>query len=203
MGPMDTGRVPRLGMRAGRRPRRVDPSASRLDLESARRVATEAGWWGETLPLVEVLGVLVYPVIEQTGAARRIEVGPGPVSSMDSLELWEVIESGGLGTAPPSPVRIVGFVASALTWRSAVTQLGAVEGLGAGLVVRGYGATRLQRLEADAAELWMVEGGRTAAPTLTVRGRSGPVPTSRRIAATRLMEEGLFAHALACGALGR
>jgi len=174
-----------------------------LDFESARRAAIEAGWWGETLPLAEVLGVLVYPVVEQTGARQRLEAGPGPVGVMESLELWELIESDALGSAPPSPVRIVGFVASDLHWRGAINQLGAVEGLGAGLVVRGHRATRLQRLEADAAELWLLEGALTTAPTLTVRGRRGPVPTSRRVVATRLMEEGLFAHALACGALGR
>lgn len=201
MGSMDTGWVPRLGMRTGRRPRRVDPAASRWDFESARRAAAEAGWWGETLPLAEVLGVLVYPVVEQTGAARRIEEGPRPVSSMDSLELWELIETDALGSAPPSPVSIVGFVASARHWRSAISQLEAVEGLGSGLVVRGRCATRLQRLEADAAEIWMIERGQTT-PTLTVRGRVGSVSTSRRVAATRLMEEGLFAHALECGALG-
>lgn len=179
--------------------RRV-PARVAAGYAAARAGVESAGWPGVTLPAASVLGVTVFPVVELTGAAERIASGVGPERSLSTLALWETLAAGSARTspAPPAPVRIVGFVATASRWDRAITQVQDLAGLGAGLVLCQRRPSMLQLLDADASNVWVVTGGEDGFAAC-VRGRSEPVETAFRVPATRLIEEGLFAHALACG----
>lgn len=199
----DGALVPQLGLGPRVSRRRVPSVRNGVGYECAQRAMTAARWRGELLPLAEVLGVLVYPVVEYTGAATRLEQRSEPERCLMTLELWETLAtSAERAAAPPAPLRIVGFVASNGSWRQALRQVEAVAGLGAGLIARPGRATRMQALEADATDMWVVDGTADCnAGRLVVRGRQGPVSTARRVPATRLMEEGLFEHAVESGLL--
>lgn len=170
----------------------------------ASAAADSAGWVGVTLPAASVLGVTVFPVVELTGAHERIADGVGPERSLSTLALWEALaaDRSAPGLAPPAPVRIVGFVSTVNRWDRALAHVQALAGLGAGLVLRHRRPSALQLLDADADGVWVASKGEHEFDVL-VRGRSGPVASAFRVAAHRLIEEGLFAHALACGAFDR
>lgn len=172
-------------------------------LQVAALAAHTARWPGVVLPEAEVLGVRVFPVVELTGASCRVHAGVGPERSLTTLALWESLGPDRVPTqhcAPPSPVRIVGFVTFAARWERAFRDLQAVAGLGAGMVVRTRHPSPLQLMDADASGVWVVVDGR-AERSLSITGRGGPVQTAQRVPATRLIEEGLFAHALNCRAV--
>lgn len=195
--------VPQLGLGPQLRWRRAPGGRNRLDAGSARRAMDAAGWDGDLLPLADVLGARVYPVVQYTGATARIEHGSAPERCLVTLELWEMLASSAAPEVQPAPLRIVGFVASSGSWRQAMRQLEVVAGLGAGLIAHPGRGTQMQALEANATDVWMVDGvGATEGARVLVRGRRGPVASARRVPATRLMEEGLFAHAIESGRLG-
>lgn len=161
-----------------------------------------AGWRGVALPAASVLGITVIPIVEFTGADARISSGAGPERSLTTLALWESFAAGRTtNSAPPAPLRIVGFVSAAQRWDRALAYVQALAGLGAGLVVRQRRPSTLQLMDADADDVWVV-AQTDGEPELCVRGRSGRLASAHRVPATRLIEEGLFAHALACGAFG-
>jgi hypothetical protein len=159
-----------------------------------------AGWDGQVLPQAEVLGVLVYPVVDLTHAQQRADAGQWPERSLTTLEMWETW-SEELPLVPPRPLRIIGFLAATQRWQRAVRNLRAVSGLGSGMIASRRPVTDFQLLEADACEVWVVAPLGPEAASLHLAGRVGPVRSAVRVPATRLMEEGLFAHALACGAV--
>ena len=163
--------------------------------------AAAAGWGGVTLPAASVLGVTVFPIVQFTGARERIDGGVGPQRSLTTLALWESLaaDHGSASLAPPAPLRVVGFASTASRWDRALAYVQALAGLGAGLVLRQRRPSALQLLDADAEDLWVAaisDGG----VEVCVRGRAGPIASAFRVPATRLIEEGLFAHAIACGA---
>ena len=143
----------------------------------------------------EVLGARVYPVVRLTGAAERVAAGVGPQRCLATLELWESWSPAD-GWVPPSPVSVVGFVSVAPRWERALRDLACVSGLGAGMVLAAGRPGSLQLLEADASDVWVTAVDDAGHPDVCVRGRVGPVSTASRVAATRLIEEGMFAHVL-------
>jgi hypothetical protein len=181
---------------------RCPPVRSGEDLDRATAGAAAAGWLGVVLPAASVLGVTVFPVVELTGARERIAGGVGPERSLSTLALWESLATGdgAEGLVPPAPLRIAGFVSTASRWDRALAGVQGLAGLGAGLVLRQRRPSTLQLLDADADDVWVAAVNDETAE-LYVRGRSGPLASAFRVPATRLIEEGLFAHALACGAL--
>jgi hypothetical protein len=170
------------------------------DFETAVAGAEAAGWGGVALPAASVLGVTVFPVVAFTGAQERIAEGIGPERSRTTLALWESLaaDPGASALAPPAPLRIVGFASTESRWDRALRYVQSLAGLGAGLVLRQRRPSGLQLLDADAENVW-VAAQSEGAFELCVRGRVGPVASAFRVPATRLIEEGLFAHAIACG----
>jgi hypothetical protein len=175
--------------------------------DAVRHAVVVSGWSGIVLPEIKVLGAVVYPVVELTGARSRIQVGIGPQQCLAVLEMWEVwAQSAGdaarrLSDSPPAPLRITGFVSASRPWHRALSDLFAVAGLGAGMLVRSRKPTALHLMEADASDVWAVTADPSRNATVWVAGRHGPVATASRVPATRLIEEGLFAHALDAGYL--
>lgn len=180
---------------------RRPPSHAGEEYAFASAGATAAGWGGVTLPAASVLGVTVFPVVKFTGAQERLAAGAGPERSLSTLALWESLaaEPDVPGLVPPAPLRIVGLVSTASRWDRAMTNVQALAGLGAGLLLRQRRPSALQLLDADADDVWVVVQ-HEAGFDVSVRGRIGPVASAFRVAAHRLIEEGLFAHAIACGA---
>lgn len=173
----------------------VRPSARRVpSLPGVERVLEAAGWPGRALPATRVLGVHVVPVVELTGAAERLNRGQGPTLDLETLELWEVMPT---PATPPAPLRIVGFVATAMRWDRALDQARSLSGLGAGMVLTPRRTKSLSLMDADATGVWVVGLPPVESePRLWVTGRTGPSATARRVTTTRQREESLFAHAL-------
>lgn len=195
--------VPVINLSYDMRSRPSDPHGTPR-LQVATLAARTARWPGVVLPEADVLGMRVFPVVELTGASYRVHAGVGPQRCLTTLAIWESFGPDRVPTqhgAPPSPVRVVGFVSLAARWERALRDLQAVAGLGAGMVVRTRHPSPLQLMDADASGVWVVVD-RRAEVSLSVTGRAGPVQTAQRVPATRLMEEGLFAHALNCRAVG-
>lgn len=186
---------------------RYRPARPEVGLQVARKAALAAGWRGVVLPEAEVVGAKVYPVVEFTGADQRLRAGEGPQRCLATLEMWETWSDWGRGCGltvrevPPAPLRIVGFVSLTSRWERALQSVCAVSGLGSGLVARSRRPRGLQLMDADASNVWVVGVDNYGAAVVWVRGRSGPVESAARVPATRLMEEGLFAHAVACAAI--
>lgn len=159
-----------------------------------------ARWPGTVLPPVEVHGVVAYPVVRFSGARERLAAGVGPQMALDVLGAWEAGVSG--GQSPAAPLRIVGFVSTAVRWAVAVEAARSVCGLGAGMVLRRSRPTALQLMDADATGVWVAGTTRASdLPEVWVQGRVGAARRATRAPAHRRMEEGLFAHALACAAI--
>ncbi|MCX8565170.1 hypothetical protein OS122_30255 [Mycolicibacterium mucogenicum] len=158
-----------------------------------------AQWPGMVLPQRRVAGFQVYPVVEidERAWTERITGRCGPEYVLSTLYVWESWTTD-LGPMPPAPaVSIVGFVSDRRP-ADARRALGALSGLGAGLVVSS-GARRpmpITVMESDVAEMWAawVPPGKPA--QLLVRGRSGPAATARRLHLTRYFEELLFGWAV-------
>lgn len=157
------------------------------------RAVTASGWPGQVLPATVVTSTHVYPVVRILPAAHaRVRSSQGPELDGRVLERWEAKPAGAL----EPPVHVVGFVADG---RGALDRVRAMRGFGAGLVMDRR-STRWQAWEADVTSTWLVrDDGATA--EVVVAGRRGPVHTASRQVGTRLVEERLFAHALACGLL--
>lgn len=161
------------------------------------KVLSVGRWPGTALPPVQVLGSVVVPVVSFTGASARVAAGQGPLLHMETLEAWELMAAPG---TPPSPLRIVGFISTAPGWSRAIEQVRSLAGLGAGMVLSRSRATALPLLDADATGVWVVGiPPCEPEPALWVTGRVGPATTAVRTPATRVIEEGLFAHALEQG----
>lgn len=158
-----------------------------------------AGWPGIALPATRVLGVWAYPVVAiLPAAAERQALEQGPETDGRTLELWEQWPAD-LGNLPPQPpLQVVGFVTEAGT-AHALSRVVSLRGLGAGMVLARR-STRWQAWEADVASVWLVADGH-GQPQVIVHGRRGPAHTARRRPGTRLVEERLFGHAIAVGAL--
>ncbi len=183
------------------------PSAVGTNAYGAAVAAVRAaGWPGVVLPEAQVVGVRVLPVVAFTGVWQRLADRVGPERRLVILEAWEAGASlRALGAKrapepPAAPLRVVGFISAAPRWDRALHDVATLGGLGAGLVLRSHRPSDLQLLEADASNMWVV-ADTDAGMTLCVTGRLGPVSTAYRVPATRLIEEGLFAHALDCGAV--
>lgn len=156
-----------------------------------------ARWVGTVLPPADILGSVVLPVVSFTGAPERLRTGQGPMLDLETLDVWETMPT---DQTPAAPLRIVGFIATATRWSTAVEQVRSLAGLGAGMVVTSRARSSLSLLDADATGVWVVGAPPCEpAPRLWVTGRVGPAATATRVTATRMMEEALFAHALDCG----
>ena len=182
---------------SGTRPRRRAPHEPSQATVAAAVAA--ARWPGQVLPLASVLGSPVYPVVAYTGAAERMRRRQPPTVHLETLDVWETMPG---AETPPAPIRIVGFVSTAARWATAFDRVRSLSGLGAGMVLRQRPSPALPLMEADATGVWVTGiGSSESVPRVWVTGRSGAALLATRVATTRLMEEILFAHALACGAI--
>jgi len=92
---------------------------------------------------------------------------------------------------------MVGFISTAASWSRAIEQVRSLCGLGAGMVLSRSRASVLPLMDADASSVWVVGiPPCEPEPKVWVTGRVGPVSTAARTPVTRVLEEGLFAHAL-------
>ena len=188
--------VPVLDLSSTVRFRRRRRRAQGFDaVDVVQAAADAAGWGGVALPEAYVLGVSVHPVVEFTGAHERLAAGVLPQHCPTTLGIWETLPC----ESPPVPLHMLGFVSLSSRWDRAMSDVAAVSGLGAGMVLRLKSPSPLQLLDADASDVWVTEKTNDETVSLRVVGRRGPVATAYRVAGTRLMEEGLFAHALSCG----
>lgn len=163
-------------------------------MDEARTRIGVAGWHGRTLGVQELLGHTVVPVVELTGSQNRCEAGEGPELSLTTLSLWE--QWGDELQAPPAPLRIIGFVSCARTWRSGLRAAVDLRGLGPVLIYRQRPVSTNLLLQAEETGAWVVAGDE-----LALRGRPGAVATAVRTPAHRWFEESLFSRALREGSL--
>ncbi|WP_073479785.1 hypothetical protein [Streptoalloteichus hindustanus] len=87
----------------------------------AARAAELLGWRGLVLPPMSLLGRRVVPVVELVPDrhAERLCWGVGPVTDRTTVSTWVWPEM--VGRVPPPAVRLVGVLAPARHWRSALT----------------------------------------------------------------------------------
>ncbi|MFB9430296.1 hypothetical protein [Streptoalloteichus tenebrarius] len=87
----------------------------------AARAAELLGWRGVVLPPMSLLGRRVVPVAEllPDRHAERLCWGVGPVTDRTAVSTWVWPEM--LGRVPPPAVRLVGVLAPARHWRTALT----------------------------------------------------------------------------------
>lgn len=86
----------------------------------AREAAAQLGWTGVVLPEMTILGrkVCVVAKLRTDVHAERIAMGIGPVCDRATVDTWTWPELA--GTAPAAAVEIVGVVAVARHWRTAM-----------------------------------------------------------------------------------
>ncbi len=166
---------------------------------SVIEAASAAGWPGVVLPQRTIFDVRVYPVVEPMPFAWRVRATAGAELNRPTLAMWEQWQIGMAVEIPPSPLAIVGFVATT-TFRSAMNAVRGLAGFGSGLILSASARppTPWQIRTADFDEVslaWDSDDG----VVLLSGGRIGPVATARRIVATRWIEEVLFDWALRAG----
>ncbi|WP_372667622.1 hypothetical protein [Amycolatopsis kentuckyensis] len=88
--------------------------------ELARAAAVQLGWNGVVLPEITILGrkVCVVAKLRTDVHAERIAMGAGPVADRATVDTWTWPELA--GTAPAPAAEIVGVLAVARHWRTAM-----------------------------------------------------------------------------------
>jgi len=88
--------------------------------ELARAAAAQLGWNGVVLPETTILGrkVCVVAKLRTDVHAERIAMGAGPVADRATVDTWTWPELA--GTAPAPAAEIVGVLAVARHWRTAM-----------------------------------------------------------------------------------
>ncbi|MGW5741892.1 hypothetical protein [Amycolatopsis sp. NPDC003861] len=88
--------------------------------ELARAAAAQLGWNGVVLPEITILGrkVCVVAKLRTDVHAERIAMGAGPVADRATVDTWTWPELA--GTAPAPAADIVGVLAVARHWRTAM-----------------------------------------------------------------------------------
>ncbi|WP_410587391.1 hypothetical protein [Amycolatopsis sp. lyj-23] len=88
--------------------------------ELARAAAAQLGWNGVVLPEITILGrkVCVVAKLRTEVHAERIAMGAGPVADRATVDTWTWPELA--GTAPAPAAEIVGVLAVARHWRTAM-----------------------------------------------------------------------------------
>ena len=88
--------------------------------ELARAAAAQLGWNGVVLPETTILGrkVCVVAKLRTDVHAERIAMGTGPVTDRATVDTWTWPELA--GTAPAPAAEIVGVLAVARHWRTAM-----------------------------------------------------------------------------------
>jgi hypothetical protein len=88
--------------------------------ELARAAAAQLGWDGVVLPETTILGrkVCVVAKLRTDVHAERIAMGAGPVADRATVDTWTWPELA--GTAPAPAAEIVGVLAVARHWRTAM-----------------------------------------------------------------------------------
>lgn len=88
--------------------------------ELARAAAAQLGWNGVVLPEITILGrkVCVVAKLRTDVHAERIAMGAGPVADRATVDTWTWPELA--GTAPAPAAEIVGVLAVARHWRTAM-----------------------------------------------------------------------------------
>lgn len=88
--------------------------------ELARTAAAQLGWTGVVLPETTILGrkVCVVAKLRTDVHAERIAMGAGPVADRATVDTWTWPELA--GTAPAPAAEIIGVLAVARHWRTAM-----------------------------------------------------------------------------------
>jgi hypothetical protein len=88
--------------------------------ELARAAAAQLGWNGVVLPEITILGrkVCVVAKLRTDVHAERIAMGAGPVADRATVDTWTWPELA--GTAPAPAAEIIGVLAVARHWRTAM-----------------------------------------------------------------------------------
>lgn len=88
--------------------------------ELARAAAAQLGWHGVVLPETTILGrkVCVVAKLRTDVHAERIAMGAGPVADRATVDTWTWPELA--GTAPAPAAEIIGVLAVARHWRTAM-----------------------------------------------------------------------------------
>jgi hypothetical protein len=88
--------------------------------ELARAAAAQLGWTGVVLPEITILGrkVCVVAKLRTDVHAERIAMGAGPVADRATVDTWTWPELA--GTAPAPAAEIIGVLAVARHWRTAM-----------------------------------------------------------------------------------
>lgn len=161
------------------------------------------GWDGVVVPRMRIFDFLLYPVVQLLPQAweQRERSGVPPQLHQFTLFLWESWQHDMGEAPPPSPVRLVGLVATGKL-RSALNALTAMSGYAPGLAVLGgsHGPRSLAAAEADLHDMSLAwvhpEGG----AEVLWRGRQEPAATSAgRTTSVRHKEELIYAQMLSSG----
>ena len=159
------------------------------------------GWDGVVVPRMRVSDFMLYPVVRVLPEAwdEREQSGVAPQPHQFTLSLWESWQPD-MGTPPPpSPVRIVGFVATGrlrATLRALVEMSGYAPGLALVTAARKPGVWATA--EADVCDMNLAWATRDGTVTLLWAGRQEPAPTSAgRTTSVRHKEELVYARMLA------
>lgn len=161
--------------------------------------ATAAALFPNTvvLPRAELSGHRGYSVIAwRPGLAARIPDGAPPMLDRATLSLWEMLLAGE-GTAPPSPLEIVGFIAADSRFSRSLDAASALRGFAETIVLTTKHPRPLSLTAADYANVTVVHASTTGELTTLVQGHRHA--DFRRCVAVRYWEEKLFALALAAG----
>jgi hypothetical protein len=189
-------------------PGRARGSEKRLRCNGLQRAADALGWDGIVVEAMKLLGqrITVVAALDHHVHAARHATGWGPVTDRMTLALWEEWPDQ-YPTSPPSPVRLVGFLARGRRWQQALAAAGGFVGFGstAILLERDRMPTQLCTMTADFYGIAVVrytERGDELDLELVQEGRCGPVPTARPTIISRWVEELVYHELLDRGVIG-
>jgi hypothetical protein len=154
------------------------------------------GWPGTALGADVICECAVYPVVQWSNLAlhARQSLEIAPELDRPTLASWEAMPTNEM---PPTVLSFVGFIADR-GWRSSLSAVHALRGLGAGAIAVRTAASPLHLAEADYYDL-SVALVRHGTGQLLRAGRIGAVSTATRRVGTRYWEEYLFQRAIDSG----
>lgn len=182
----------------------ADPPAldGQHQVTAAARAASLLGWGGLALPSLTLLGCRILPVVRIDTRLHhaRIISGDGPQQDRELLEIWEWPQAA--GHVPASPLAISGVLRPATTWRRGLAIARRWRGFGPTAVLTGPTTVdETCRLEFEFPGVGLVTTDPNGEPALAVPAATGRQHPARRRVLDRWVEETLYAHTLATGAL--
>ncbi|MCP2169034.1 hypothetical protein [Goodfellowiella coeruleoviolacea] len=170
--------------------------------ELAASAAERLGWQGTVLPQMTLMGrrVVVIAELLAEAHAERVCLGAGPVADRTTVATWVWPEME--GRVPPAAVRLVGVVAAAKHWRTALASVvpfaryghGAIVLPAAAVLSHDYISNCLPRARRYGVTVLSVDQDGTLA--LDLAGRQDNVPVEDT-AVTRWVNELVYERVLA------